>query len=56
MKFILVVAIFSATSTPQLRVHEDLYSKQECQTMAQIMKAQAGAITTVLTECIGVRP
>ena len=54
MKFILVVAIISATSTPKLLVHENLYSKQECETMEKIMKAEAGAVTTVLTECIGV--
>ena len=55
MKFILIVAIYSATSGLELRTHTDAYTKQECQTMEKIMKAQAGTVTTVVTECVGIR-
>lgn len=54
MKFLLIIAIFSAGSGAKLRVHERTYTSDECETMAAIAKAEAGSVTIVVTKCVGV--
>jgi hypothetical protein len=53
MKFLLVVAIYSATAGPTLTVLPSRYSLSECQALAAVYKAHATGAVSVRTQCVG---